>query len=611
MVVNFTDYSGKIPDGSRFVFEEEIKRLLKAKKIDTITPDDLLELVSTVEGDVNLKHQILIDIIKNISNNQLHDLSIVKNIMTMDGRLVAHNDKLVLTEGVNNLGIASSDIDGHVTGLSFTNNFKPLFNDPGKNAVTISKIITNCVDDEMIPIFTINTKPCKRKSYIQNSDIGKLLLEVRISTPLMNFKGFITTGLLENVYGVGFFAEYCTSVDPDKFIIKAFYLNGIVSFYIIKKKTNELSDNIYNNAIPLTINVSPLIVNGLTIEQSIPLKIERSNLTSIEIGTGDLTSNGHGPIDCITDSDNVTIVKYLKSEYYRGNKDLTCATSAPVKSKVQSKYFNIKVQPTSFGITPSVEIGSHALRSTFGNSNFDMLNLLKEIYNFVEMKQYKCFGNIVLNNVIIPVIGFVVDRALGRVSFTISPYFIIPTEKMFKDESIQNPKIGLILRDPKIVFETNINKSISYSSGGFIGDIDSKNLNGDPHASRDGLFIMGTDSVNTVVDCRTAKYTLSLVDITIELEDSSGLINNLKWNKPFRYSGDFNRYNHDFTKSDFDSYPYPGLDRDISDNIGEVGNIPSLTPENLVICTSDDKTPLVWSDNTEEYISYSNNSVQQ
>ena len=211
-------------------------------------------------------------------------------------------------------------------------------------------------------------------------------------------------------------------------------------------------------------------------------------------------------------------------------------------------------------------------------------------------------GNIVINNVVVPVIGFNIDNSIGRVSFMISPFFIIPDSMKF----IENNPSGK-LRNPTVVFDTNANTSHTFTSGGYIGDVSDKN------STNSNIFIMGYDiNDGTMIADKRASYNLSMVDISIEIPDCSGLLNQLQWNTPFRYSGDFNRYTYDFTKNDYDTYPFPGVDRDVSDFNGSTSNIPSLTPESIIMCATDDKAPYVWSDSkpTDTFIAYSDTNVQ-
>ena len=624
METNYTNYSGKTASGAP-VFEENVKDLLQNKKITTsiISPDNLNNFISSVEASVDAESATLEAYTKSIPYGQAYDLGIVKDIMSEDGRLLMHNDKNSLSENNKILAnIVQSSITSPLESESYAQYAQPVYNDPSKNNITCSKIVQSCVGDNMFPIFTVNTVNCIRKHNIPNNQLGKLLLEVRISTPLLNFKGYITTGIIDGAYGIGFLADYCKSVDKNTFTIKAYMdsTGTVVTFYIVKTK-KSITSTVYDTMIPTTINISPLICESISLIQSIPLQVSTASLTTVLVGSGDLTNNGHGPIDCILNSDN-TVLNYIKSKYYRGNRDLTCLTSFPVKSRNTSKYFNLKLQPLSFGDpTPSTVSGSQVLKPTFGSNHFDMFNLLKQIYDFTDMKIYKCFGNIMLNNIIIPVVGFKLDKSSGRTSFMISPYFIIPDSMKFIDTgNCEMQSLGL--RNPTIEFNTNVNNAYSFENHGYIGDVDySTNqymygmMHGTPTVfpSKSNIFIMGYDNYSRAYTEKRANYTLSLIDINIEIPDCSGLLNQIQWNTPFRYSGDFNKFTYDFKKNDYDLYPFPGTDRNISDYSGAIVNVPSLVAENIVIVGSDDSIPYVWSDDkpADTYIAYSNVEIQQ
>ena len=594
-----TPYTGSTPN-NEYVFEEKVKYLLRTKNIGIFSGDQLVNLLSDIDINIEEKHQIILDTIQSLPKNQNHNLSILKNIMTMDGRVLAHFDK---TSSFNDRVVPSVNLSEVLT-------------DPTKNTITMSKLIKSN-NTLLTPLFSIATDTINRK--YATVAYGKLLLEIRISTPLGNFKGFITSGMLnEGKCGIGFFAEYNKSVDDHKMFIIAHRLlytpSNIVVISMLRLDYTSGSISVYDQYLPTTIQITPLVhgptsaidirypndLNSIKIDQSLTTQIQFPSDYSWIYGIGNLNTNGHGPIDCsipfYVGNPNFSNLTSIIPEYYPGNRGKnTCKTNIPIKSKTKSKLFNLKIQPTNYS-TKSEIPGSHVLRSNFGSSNFDMFNLLMNVYQFVDLKPYRCFGNIIMNGIIIPVIGFVLDSNLGRVTFTISPYFTIPSA-LKNVEGIDSEYRGL--RIPLIVFNTNINTAHSYKNNGFIGDVNGES----------GKFMMGFDTSHKAYTGKNATYELSLVDITIELKDCTGLIGKLKWGAAFRYSGDFNRYNYDFTKHDYDTYPFPGENRDISDKIGNLSEIPSLNPEALVLATSDNKYVFVWVDNLNEYISYSSNNL--
>jgi len=607
--VTYTDYSAIVPaitpipypTEGELVFEEKIKDLLMKYTVDSVSFDEFLKLVKTSKLHAEFLYNELLKLIKSIPDGRLHDLSLVKNILTMDGRLLVHNEKNKL----NPISIVDQVINLNDP-LNFENYFTKIQNDPSKNSVTCSKLLQNCENDEMIPIFSINPINCKRKNNINYNHIGKLLLEVRISTPLSNFKGFITTGILDDSYGVGFFSEYSKSLDSDKFMIfckREYFINGydnIYTFYIKRIKNTQVTPSKYTELLPFTINISPIIGDNLEIIQNIPLKtIIHTNDINI-IGCGDLNHEGHGPVDCRVNPTTFEVIEYIKSKYYANNSESKCITTSPA-NKSQSRFLNLRIEPTLLGSSRDIEVGSDTLSPTFRNNHFDMYNLLQSIYKFQNLKYYNCFGNIIINDSIIPVIGFKLDSSLGRVSFTISPYYKISNVKL-NDVDVLN--VGK--RTPTIVFDTNVNLALTKKNSGFIGDV--KPCNNIPDSNP---VIVGVDDKSNSYSDKSIGYKLSMVNITIEINDSNAMSTKHKWGERFRYSGDFNKYNHDFSKNDFDSYPFPGDFRGnnvVNTNI--INSIPSLTPENLVICATDDKVEFTWAADETDHMIYSSSSVQ-
>ena len=570
--INFTEYTSKIPDNSRLVFEEEVKRLLGEKSITTISTDEIMDLIDQVKGEVDLKHQYLLDLIKKLPTSQSYNLMMIKNIMTMDGRLLVHNDK-------NNLitdKFLKTKVSDHFDSM------EPMYNDPRKNAITCSKLIKNTNDGYAIPLFSIVTEPMRRNKTIPNNNIGKLLLEVRISTPLMNFKGNITTGMIENGYGIGFFADYCKSVDEnDLQLIAMKSIDNVtkevtITFLVKKKQVKVLIDNTYDNLLPFNMDISVHIGKDLKLEESL-IKINTIYNDDV-IGFCNLNSNGHGPIDC----DFLNKTRYIKSKYYPGNtSSVQCVTNSPMTDKLKSKFFNLKIQPSSYGNSPSEVADSHILKSNSGSHNFDMYNLLREVYDFTDNIMYKCFGHIVINGLIVPVSGFIMEFSSGSVKFLISMNYKIPdTMKRY----VNDPNETNGLREPFIIFQTNSNIPFGWTRhNGFIGD----NCNNDK-------VTIGEDSYVQSYYKPMKDYELSLIDINIELIDSTGLINKLKWNKPFRYSGDFNKYTHDFKKNDHDTFPFPSNTRNIDDlQPSEIDIIPALNSDNIVMSFVDNPDIMV------------------
>lgn len=596
-IMNSIPYTGKKIDNSN-VFEEEVLKLLKDKRTDIYSNEELTQLIANAESNIDTKYKTVLDLVNSIPANQNHNLSIVKNIMTADGKAK------VLTDKTNSFSNVYDDILVEKMEVK---------HDPRKSIISMSKLILTD-RSVMTPLFTVVTDNSITRS---DSTLGKLLLEVRISSPLSNFKGYITTGKLENSTGIGFFAEYSYSVDKHKMYIIAYKTtntpNGVVNFAMIRMDEPGEVLSVYDSRLPLNISITPLIVGNPSItlignvdldvvrfDQSLNKVISFPTQNSDIYGIGDLTSsNGHGPVDCKVNSftnSNIDLSSITKiiPKYYPGNLGkIQGVTKLPVNDKLKSKLITINVQPSTFDNTTEV-VGSHILKSPFGESHFDMFNLLKSIYKFVSMKPYRCFGNIIINNVVIPVIGFVVDNNIGRVTFTISPFFIVP-DTLKSINGIDTQYRGL--RRPLIVFDTNRTVAHSYESNGFIGDTD-----GD-----ENRFLSGFDTQRKSYK-KTSPYSLSLVDITVEIPDCAGLLKRSNSNLSYRYSGDYNRYNHDFTSHDYDSYPFPGLDRDISDNISELDDIPGLRLDTMILSTADNQLVFCWVDNEDEYIGYSSNA---
>lgn len=592
--MNFVPYTGKKQDLS-YVFEEEVQNVLKQKNIDFLSKEELLDLINSVDTSTKEKQDIIIETIKNLPANQNHLISIVKNIMTSDGRSKVLFDK-------------TSNFDN--TYNSIENDKMELVNDPRKSIISMSKLL-RCDRSVMIPLFKVvtDTSIIRKNS---NVTFGKLLLEVRISSPLGNFKGYITSGYLDNKYGIGFFSEYNHTIDEHTMYIIAHKTDStpdnVVEFSIIRMDIPGKVMDIFNTYLPLNISITPLIVGNANITEinGTDLDVIRLNQSLIQesslpennsyiYGCGNLSIKGHGPIDCkindfIDNNIDYSTISQIVPKYYCGNKNkVQCLSNIPMKDKIKSKLVTLRIQPSTIESVTNLP-NSHIMKSTFGNSHFDMYNLLLYIYNFVSMKPYKCFGNLIINGIVIPVIGFVIDYNIGRVTFTISPFFKIP-DGLKNINGIDTQYRGL--RRPLIVFDTNRIVAHTYKNNGFIGDTD----------GNDNEFIMGFDTQRKSYK-KTSKYDLSLIDITIEIPDCSGLLKQVKQNTTFRYSGDFNRYDFDFTKHDYDSYPYPAENRDISDRIENLDEIPALQPEKMILATTDNSLVFVWVDNEDEYISY-------
>lgn len=593
--MNFIPYTGKKQDNS-YVFEEEVKNILRDKNIEFLSKEEFIDLINSIDTSTKEKQDIIINTIKNLPANQNHLLSIVKNIMTSDGR------SKVLFDKISNFSNIYDDI---------TVDKKELVHDPRKSIISMSKLL-RCDRTKIIPLFKVvtDTNIIRKNS---NVTFGKLLLEVRISSPFSNFKGYITSGYLDNKYGIGFLSEYNSTVDEHKMYIIAHKTDttpdNVVEFSIIRMDIPGKIMDIFNTYLPLNISITPLIVGeaNITTVGDIETDVIRLNQSLIQennlpvdnsyiYGCGNLSIKGHGPIDCkIKNFTNSAIdystISQIIPKYYCGNKNkVQCLSTIAMKDKVKSKLVTLRIQPSTFNNNSNLQ-NSHILRSTYGDSHFDMYNLLLYIYDFVSMRPYKCFGNIIINEIVIPVIGFVLDYNIGRVTFTISPFFKIP-DSLKEINGIDTQYRGL--RRPLIIFDTNRHIAHTYENNGFIGDTD-----GD-----DNEFIMGFDTQRKSYK-KTSKYDLSLIDITIEIPNCSGMLKQVKQNTSFRYSGDFNKYDFDFTKHDYDSYPYPAENRDISDRIDNLDEIPALQPEKLILATADNSLVFVWVDNLDEYISYS------
>lgn len=484
----------------------------------------------------------------------------------------------------------------------FEDDFTIIKQDPTKNTITMSKMIKNS-DTDMSRLFKVSMEKVIRDS---NKKLGKLLLEMRISSPLNNYKGYITTGFLEDGYGIGFFSEYNRSFDNSSFFIIAHKEDGldedVMSISLIRT-TYETDESIFKEYLPVTIQITPLIVGerifdtgNIKIDQSLDRVLFPESFDFV-FGIGDLNSEGHGPIDCkIKSFFELDKYSFIKSKYYPGNRYRSepCLSST-TSGDIGSKLLDLRIEPTSYNNpeTDTVQ-NSHILKPTFGNSHFDLFNLMMDVYNFDSFKPYRCFGNVIINGVVVPVIGFVLDDKIGRVTFTISPYFKIPAN-MKNIKGIDTEFRGLKI--PLIVFDTNMNSPHNYNPNGLIGDVEGPSYK----------FNMGYDRSLKAHEGKSPIYDLSLIDITVIIRNCTGNLSGHKIGRSFRYSGNYSKYDYDFTKYDYDSYPYPGDNRDISDRIDKLDEIPSLNPDALVLATADNKFTFVWVDDVNEFISFVNN----
>jgi len=608
-ITNSNNYAGYKNNGT-LVFEEAVKELLSLKDVDTISPDDLMNCINSSLGEVREKHEYLLELLDNMPSSLSKNFyAVVKNVMTTSSRLMVHKDKVAETSFIaeNKVCEFTDSVYDHVQNLK---------NDPRKNIITGSYIIrTNAVYSHNYwkKVFTCELgeklvrDPRKSPLSPETVNIGKLLLEVRISTPLMSMKGYITTGYLEDRYGIGFMAEYIKSVDDCNTLIHASMTTpGFVDFYITRQAMTITVDDVYDNIIPMNIEITPLItgVGGVTLHQS----LSAPGLTEVAggniIGCGNLSTNGYGPIDVkpgYTD-------KIVKPKYYKGNDNtIKCITNIPAQDRITSKLLNLKIQPDSY-VSNNELPGSHVIRTDFGNHNFDLYNLMREVYNFVDERTYNCHGNIVIGAITIPVIGFVLSKDQGNiVHFIISPYFEVVSQMAIPTGG--NGGDGY--RKPYVTFKTGSSEPTRIREDGYIGDIKDTT----PHyiygsSELSDLIRPGSIDANFYNHRRdvTRRYALSLIDIAIEINDASGLLNKAKWGVPFRYSGSFNRYDFTATKGDFDNYPYPKYG-DIIDGNVVTEEIPGINPEAMIICGVDG-VPIVYEEEQETFISYSNNEIK-
>ncbi len=578
------------PSSGLNVFEEEIDRLLDQKQESFVSPDDIGLLVEQTLSSVAEMYEELKGIIDDLPKGKDKKLSVGKSAFTMESRKLVHDEKTSLINSWNYLEVG----DGP----------SPIGNDYGKNSISCSKLISTCKNDEIIPLLRVKPLTMDRESKYPNSDIGKFLLEVRLSTVDMNFKGLITTGFLDDGYGVGFYAEYLSSSDP-KYLIQAHRLDdGDILISMFKRKLDS-NDIVYDNITPINLDVSPLILESFDIlpefdgkmitdnspDSGEPKRTPSQNLRLI--GSGDLSDNGHGPIDCVVD-DTHNIVKTISPRYYTDGRESTCKTS--IKSPDEKmKLSHLRLFPNTFySETPSEEVGSHILKGGFGGNNFCMYELLTSVYNLSNRKSYICSGQVCINGLIIPVVGFKLINESGRVRFNISPFFKIPEDLIVINSEVSTKG----LRKPYITFDSNRILPLDDDPGGFIGDT----------GGEDGKFTLGYDDSNrSRVLTKPTKYELSFVNILIELTHETEFVKKVSNDDLIRYSGNYNKYDYDFSVHDHDNFPYPQTDRDLN-NLDDLDKIPSLIKEPPIIMGADGDLT-TWVDNPDEYMTYSSKNI--
>lgn len=91
--ISFDRYSGLNPDTGNLVFEEEILKILREKNIEIISKKELKNLIEFIENNVYIDYKHTLEIIQSIPTNQKFSISLIKNLLTSEGRLFVHNKK--------------------------------------------------------------------------------------------------------------------------------------------------------------------------------------------------------------------------------------------------------------------------------------------------------------------------------------------------------------------------------------------------------------------------------------------------------------------------------------------------------------------------------------
>jgi len=557
--MEYERYEG-LQDNGSYVFEEEVKLRLKNLELSIPSSDSIIDDLNDIKKYTKDKHEELLTLLSNFPKSKLHVKRIIKEGLTASSRLYIHDAKL------------NSDFE-------FKNASSGIMKTNDSSAIITGGRFVFASDTKIYDLFDVT----------KNSTF-----KLTISTPMSTFKGIVSVGITNGQYlSQVFFADSNECMIKVPFKIYAYFKKyeadpSRITIGVSYNTTPTLDNEsvTYSSILPLYYEIQPIFgrVTGLHLSFDNSKQIiyrEELNL----IGMGDLTNCGHGPIDI----DYIT-EKSISPQYYRsGYTDEAITDLKKYRSNTNSKVLRFKVVPQDMN---SEIPDSHVLRATFGNSNFDIYNLMKSIYDFSTDIYYKCTGIIVIDGNIIPVIGFKLSHSLGKVSFKISETYKLKVKTLNINNELTQGKI-----QPNIDFRTNIKSPVSLDSDGMFGDV---NINAI------GKSFLHRNYRNSL------EYNLSLVDINIILEDSGSLLSKFGNRKGanFRYSGDFDRYNYNFNMHDHDSYPYPGSDRDINGNLNAYVEIPSLNPEALTLSDIDSDGYLTWTDDEEDFITFTSNKVK-
>jgi len=589
----YKEYTGKTPGdeevyGNDYVipdpynFEETVIRMLNELEKKAFNLNDFYELLKKIDDELEDNQKSFEDALRKLPNHLKGFLALARPILTTTGRQLVNKDKTDLTSFESNM--SSTLIKKGVT-------VDTVKIDPRKNPITLAKLVLSS-NDRFTPLFTIKPKE------MRNDPLGKFLIEMRISSPVLNFKGFVTSGVLKDKRGVGFFANYNKSAENEGAYLIAWTNSKndkLIDIGMIRREPVKAL-NIYDRVSPTFVHLSPLLCEGVELYNNIGYKddsiLNLGKLKLVDVrGFGDLTHDGYGPIDADVTIDGYTttvqdynfnkITPYYP-KYYPGNRNgNNVVKTAITPSKRRSKWLNLKVHPTSFYSSVNGGDGDFILRPPFGKSHFDVLNLLRSIFEFQDNMTYTCFGNILINSTVVPVESVKVEYANGRVLFGISPFFIIPDDKKKVENRAPNKnhmKIGQKLAF--VVFDTNMNAAYTFENNGFTGDV-----NGE-----DGKFYLGYDQIKNNTEKRPVKYDLHFIDVMIELPGCNWNLIERLGKKAFRYSGAYNRNFYFMDKNDADSFPYPGDTREVyNERVESMDDVFNGNPENYLISFADGK----------------------
>lgn len=556
--MDYEKYDGLQDDGSR-VFEDEVKARLKNLELSIPSSDSIIEELNSIKKYTKDKHEELLALLNNFPKSKMHVRRVIKEGLTASQRLYIHNSKL-----------NSSDSFKHSQSGSMKSN-------DASSVITGGRFIFSS-DVKIYDLFDLE---------------AGTTAELTISTPMGTFKGLTSVSTENGNIRQIFFSDSNECILDVPFKIYAYMkilggnpANITIGVSYDSQKTLSNDNVTYAAILPLYYEIKPIYGQVKNLYLSFDNGKQLSYRDSINLyGLGDLSNCGHGPIDLDVATGEVYSPNYYKSGYTG-----ECITDFKrYRKNTNSKVLRFKLTPQDSG---SELPNSHILKPTFGNSNFDMYNLMMNIYDFSQDVNYKCTGIIVINSKIIPVVGFKLNHASGKVSFKISETYKFKIKNTNAREGIECGKVK-----PNVDFRTNIKAPVTLEPYGFIGDVTSNGI--------------GASNLHRNYNVNL-EYDLSLVDINIFLDDSGSLLSkfgNIKGSN-FRYSGDFDRYNYNFNKHDHDSYPYPGNKRDINDNLNAYVEIPSLNPEALTLSDVDANEYLTWTDDEDDFITFTSNKVK-